>query len=146
MLKGVDHIGISVVSFCHDGTGRFAMGKRSIHTRDEHGRWDFAGGALEFDESIEDGARREVREEFGTDALKLEFLGFRDVHRVHDGENTHWIGFDFKVLVDPNQVKNGEPRSIDEIGWFTKETRPSDELLHSQIPLFFQKYDDKLWE
>ena len=150
--KGVDYTGVCVVYFCHDGKGNVLMGKRSQKTRDEQGKWDIGGGSLEFGERVEEALKREVNEEYSTDVLKHEFLGFRDVHRTHLDtdqkisviplKKTHWIALDFKVLVDPSKVKNGEPESIDEIGWFTINRLP--ENLHSQLPLFFEKYKEQL--
>lgn len=142
LKKGTDHIGVCVVYFCHDGNGRFLMGKRSNNARDEHGRWDIGGGAVEFAESVEETLRKEIREEYSTDVLASEFLGFRDVHREHEGVQTHWVALDFKVRVDPDKVTNGEPHKFDEVRWFT--TMPTDEEVHSQIPRFLTLYRNKL--
>lgn len=73
------------------------MAKRKDSARDEYGVWGIGGGALEFGDSVDETLRREIREEYGTDVLDSEFLGFRDVHRSHGGKNTHWIALDFKV-------------------------------------------------
>ncbi|HYF05698.1 MAG TPA: NUDIX domain-containing protein [Patescibacteria group bacterium] len=139
MYKGTDYTGVAIVYFCHDGQGRFVMSLRSTNTRDEHNRWDIGGGALEFDQKVEDCLRAEIREEYGTEVLKTEFLGFRDVHR--EGPS-HWIALDFKVLVDPALVKNGEPHKFEKVNWFTLDTLP--ENLHSQLPNFLNIYKPKL--
>ena len=108
MKQGIDYIGVGIVFFCHDGRGNFLMNKRSKKTRDEHGRWDIGGGGVELGEHIEDTVERELKEEYCTDIIKSEFLGFRDVHRVDEkGNKTHWIALDFKVLVDKRKVRNG---------------------------------------
>jgi hypothetical protein len=52
MEKGLDYTGISVVYFCHDGNGNFLMQKRGKNCRDENGRWDIGGGALEVEDSV----------------------------------------------------------------------------------------------
>lgn len=144
MLEGIDHIGVSVVFFCHDGKGKFLMGKRTDKNRDEHGLWESGGGALEFGETVEERLQKEVKEEYCTDVLNYEFLGFREVHRLHNGQKTHWIALDFKVLVDPNKVKNGEPDKFEEIGWFTFKNLPQN--LHSEHAKFFKMYREKLKE
>ena len=92
--------------------------KRSKNCRDEIGTWDQGGGGLEFGETVENTLRKEIMEEYCTDVLDFEFLGYRDVHRENDGVKTHWIALDFKVLVDKSKVKIGEPHKFDEIGWF----------------------------
>ena len=140
--KGVDFTGVSVVFICHDGNGNMLMNKRSQNCRDEQGNWDIGGGSLEFGHKIEDTLKREIKEEYCTDIIGHEFLGFRDVHRVVNGKNTHWITLDFKVHVDRTQAKIGEPGKIDEIGWFTKDKLPTP--VHSQLPHFLEKYKDKL--
>jgi len=69
-------------------------------------------------------------------------LGFRDVHREHEGRPTHWIALDFKVLVDKEKVKIGEPHKFDDIGWFRRDSFPAE--VHSQLPFFLEKYKNKL--
>ena len=94
--KGIDCIGVSVVYFCHDGAGNVLLAQRSENSRDEKGCWDIGGGAIEFGENIEETVKKEIKEEYSTNVQKLEFLGFRDVHRTHDGVSTHWIALDFQ--------------------------------------------------
>lgn len=141
-VKGIDYTGVTVVYFCHDGKGNVVMAKRSDNTRDEHGTWDIGGGGVEFDETIEGTLKKEIGEEYCTDVLKAEFLGYRDVHRSKDGKPTHWIALDFKVLIDPVKVRIGEPHKFVDIGFFRLDNLPSP--LHSQLPNFLKLYNDKL--
>jgi len=142
LKKGVDYIGVCVVYFCHDGKGRFIMAKRNSNTRDEYGVWDIGGGGLEFGDTIEETLRKEIKEEYCTDVVDYEFLGYRDVHREHEGKKTHWIGLDFKVRVDPEKVCNGEPHKFEGVGWFTFDTMP--EKTHSQFPEFLRLHKERL--
>lgn len=144
LRKGVDFVGVSVVYFCHDGKGNFVMGKRSVRARDEHGRWDIGGGGVEVRDTVEQTLKKEIMEEYCADILKFEFLGFRDVHREHQGQPTHWVALDFKVLVDPAMVKKGEPHKMDEVKWFTLENMPLPAESHSQWPEFLKLYKNKL--
>ena len=144
MEKGIDHIGVTVVFYCHDGNGNFLMAKRKNTCRDEHGRWDLGGGGIEIHDSVEDTLKREINEEYCTDVINYEFMGYRDVHREHLGRKTHWISLDFKVLVDPLKAKNGEPHKFDEIKWFNINHLPNRDELHSQIPYFVEKYKPAL--
>ncbi len=89
MIEGIDYIGVTIVSFCHDGNGNFVMAKRKETCRDEQGRWGIGGGGLEFGENVKDTLRREIKEEYLTDVLNYEFLGYRDVHRQNNGSPTH---------------------------------------------------------
>jgi len=118
------------------------MVKRNSNARDEHGGWDIGSGGLEFGETIDQTIRREVQEEYCTDVLDYEFLGYRDVHRVHDGKPTHWIALDFKVRIDREKVRNDEPHKFDEVAWFKIDKLP--ENIHSQPPNFFKLYRAKL--
>lgn len=133
--RGIDHIGVSVSFIIHDGNGNIMLHKRGQQARDEQGRWDVGGGALEFGESIDEAIRRELKEEFCVDAIEIDFLTAFDAHRKHNGVPTHWIALLHAVKVDPSQVQNGEPHKIDEIGWFTSENLPSP--LHSQFEKAF---------
>ena len=142
MQKGIDYIGNTVVYFCHDGKGNVLLSKRGKNSRDEQGTWDPGGGGVEFGDTIESTLKKEIVEEYCTDVLSYEFLGYRDVHREHEGRKTHWIALDFKVLVDREKARNGEPHKLDAIGWFTLKNLPSP--LHSQFPKFLELYKNKL--
>lgn len=142
MRKGIDYTGISVVYVCHDGAGRILLGRRTANCRDEHGRWDPGSGGLKFGERVEDGLRRELMEEYGLEPLEIEFLGFRDVHREHNGERTHWIALDHRVKVDPSKVRICEPHMLDALEWFPLDALP--EPLHSQFPGFLERYKERL--
>lgn len=142
MRKGFDHTGLAVVFFCHDGKGNVLLSKRNANCRDEHGCWDIGGGGVEHGERIEDALRKEIKEEYCTDVLEHEFLGFREIHREHEDERSHWITLDFKVLVDSATVGNGEPHKFDAVEWFTLETLPQPQ--HSQLPTFLKIHADKL--
>jgi len=84
----------------------------------------------------------EIQEEYNAKVLDFEFLGFRDVHRSHNGKPTHWIALDYKVLIDPEGVKINEPRKFGDLDWFTMDNLP--QPVHSQLPEFLEKYQKKL--
>lgn len=135
--RGIDHIGVAVCGIVHDGKGRILLMKRGLKARDEHGRWDICGGALEFGESIDEALRRELIEELCAEAIDIQFLSTFDAHREHNGDKTHWIALLHSLQVDPKTVKIGEPHKIDEIGWFTTKTLPAP--LHSQFHQAFEQ-------
>lgn len=144
LQKGIDFIGVTVSYFCHDGQGNYVFQKRGKQCRDEHFRWDCGGGGLEFGETVEECLKKEVKEEYCADILNSEFIGYHDSHRIQNGKPAHWIALHFKVLVDPKQVKNGEPHKFDEIGWFRLNNLPPASELHSQLPAEIEKYRDRL--
>ncbi|MBI4086398.1 NUDIX hydrolase [Candidatus Kaiserbacteria bacterium] len=124
---------------CHDGKGNILMHKRTERCRDEHGCWDCGGGGVKLGEKIEDALVREVKEEYLVEPLEYALLGHRELFREHAGQPTHWIAFDFKVLVDPERVGIGEPDKASDIGWFPFRNLP--DPLHSAIPDTFADYD-----
>ncbi len=143
MKKGVDFTGISTVFFCHDGQGNILMHKRSQNCRDEQGNWDIGGGGLEFGLSPEENLRKEIMEEYGVEVIECSLLGHRNVNRkLVDGTPTHWIAFDYLVLVDRNKIILGDPDKMEVIEWFTLDNLP--ESLHSQLPFFLADYRERL--
>ena len=142
MKKGIDYTGITIIFFCLDNDNNLLMAKRSTKCRDEHHKWDCGGGGLEFGDDVIDTLKKEVREEYCTDVLNHNFLGYRTINREHEGKKTHWLALDFKVVVDRDKVQNGEPHKFDDLQWFSLNNLP--ENTHSQFPTFLKKYKDKL--
>lgn len=142
MKKGEDYIGLTVSFLCHDGKGRVLLSKRGTQARDEHGNWDCGGGGVEFGDTVENTLRKEIQEEYCTDVLEAEFLGFRDVFREQNGKPTHWLSMDYLVLVNADKWGNGEPHKLDAVEWFPVAELPSP--MHSQWPKFAEKYAERL--
>lgn len=145
MQKGVDHIGVAVAFFCHDGKGNVLMSKRGANARDEHGKWDIGAGGIEIGQTVEDTLVKEIKEEYCTDIVRADFLGYRTVLREINGQKTHWIMFDFKVQVKPEMVKNGEPHKFDDLQWFAFNGMPETEKIHSQVPNFIKLHKEKIF-
>lgn len=129
MKRGIDHVGVTVCFYCHDGKGKLLLHKRSDKCRDEQGNWDCGGGSMEFGETFEQAVRRELMEEYCVAPKKLTFVGANNVLRTNGKEKTHWVALVFSVLVDPKKVKIGDSEKMAEIGWFTIDKLPSP--LHS---------------
>lgn len=139
---GVHYTGVSVCFFCHDGKGNFLMGLRSPNARDEHGCWDIGSEMIEFGETMAETLPRGIKEEYRTEVIEYQSLGHREVIREEESATTHWIVFDFKVLVNPKRAKNGDPKKLTEIRWFRINELP--ENLHSQFPNFLCLYRNSL--
>jgi 8-oxo-dGTP diphosphatase len=137
--------GITTVFFCHDGKGKVFLTKRSKNARDEHGKWDPGGGGLKQGVTLVDNVKREIQEEYGIASPKsIDFIGYRDVFRVQNGIDTHWLAMDFAVLVDPSEVRVCEPDLVDDSGWFTLDKLP--QPLHSQFGIFLELHGNTLKE
>lgn len=142
MKKGIDYIGVTVVFLCHDGKGNILLAKRGAHCRDEHGTWDPGGGGVEFGDTILETLKKEIEEEYCTDVIEYECMGFRDVFREQESIPTHWISFDYAVLVDKKKAHNGEPHKLDAVEWFSLDELPFPQ--HSQFPYFLEKYKEDI--
>jgi 8-oxo-dGTP diphosphatase len=145
MEIGIDYIGITTPFYCNDGKGNFLLHRRSVNTRDEHGRWDTGSGKLDFGVDLQENVLREVMEEYGCRGEIQEQLPVHSVFRQLNGKTTHWIAIPFFVKVNPDEVKNNEPHKIDEIGWFRLDSLPSPlhtglEFAMKKFPEFFNKY------
>lgn len=122
MIIGKDYTGVVVCFLCHDGNKNFVFGKRTNQVRDFAGHWDAGGGKLEFGEGLEEAIDRELREEFGCSG-KIE-KNLPPIARYYPQTKMHWVILRWVIKVDRNQVKNNEPRSIEEIGWFKLDDLP----------------------
>jgi len=143
MQKGFDYIGVSVITMCHDGQGKYLISQRGPGCKDEQGAWEpCGGGSVEPHESLEDAVRREIKEECGGNATDITFMGFREVFREIDGKKSHWVAFDYKAQVDPKDVSITEPDKCTELRWCAIDEIPHPQ--HSQFPIFLKKYRDIL--
>ena len=71
IMHNIPRIGIGVVVIKDDHC--VLLKRQGSHG---HGEWSLPGGHLEFGESVEDCARREILEEFGVNLFNLEKLDF----------------------------------------------------------------------
>jgi len=140
--KGREFTGVTIVFMCHDGHGNIVMLKRNDNARDEQGKWDIGGGGLEFGDTVLGTLEKEIKEEYTTDIISHEFLGYRDVHRVDGDGSSHWIALDFLVHIDREKVSIGEPHKFTDLQWFAYGNFP--ENSHSQLPRFLEKHKEQL--
>ncbi len=110
-MEKIPRIGIGVLVL---KSGRFLLLKRTGSHGE--GTWCPPGGHLEFQESPEDCARREVREEAGIEIKNIRFAAV--TNDIFSREDRHYITI--HMLAD---YESGEPRIMEngkakEIGWF----------------------------
>lgn len=109
-------VGIGIMIF---KDGRVLLAKR----KGSHGEGEYAfpGGHLEYGESFEECARREIREETGIEikSIQFQFLAnvkkYSEKHYVHIGLIADWKSGEPKVL---------EPQRSESWGWYPLENLP----------------------
>jgi len=83
------------------------------------GHWSLPGGSHEYGETLEECARRELKEETNLDASELKFRKVRDrITRNESGE----ITFHYVLATYQAMQYSGTPKAMDDamdVGWFT---------------------------
>jgi len=101
--------------------GKFLMGKR--YGSHGHDTWSIPGGHLEFDETIKQGAAREVKEETGMLVNNVRFLTMTE--DFFPDKNKHYL----TVWVDSDWVSGEptitEPEISEYLEWYDFSTLPS---------------------
>ncbi|MBI4017953.1 MAG: NUDIX domain-containing protein, partial [Candidatus Aenigmarchaeota archaeon] len=111
------HVGIGVI-IVRDG--KILLGKRkNAHGEGTH---QFPGGHLEFGESWEDCARREVMEETGLHVKKVRFA--TATNDVFSKENKHYITIFMLAEPEDGEPKVMEPEKCEEWKWVSWNYMP----------------------
>lgn len=99
--------------------GKVLLGRR----KGAHGAGTYAwcGGHLEFGETLEACAIREVREETGLVVTSLRLLCVSNIVAY----NKHYIDFEFVAEVAPGEPQVLEPDRIESWGWYSLDNLPS---------------------
>lgn len=124
MKAGVDYIGVSAGAVIINENGEILLTKRSQNAKNEKGKWESPGGAVEFWETREDAVKREIKEELGIEIEITRVLHTTD--EILKEDKQHWIPTTFIAKIKKGQVPQiMEPEKCDEIGWFSLEGLPS---------------------
>jgi mutator protein MutT len=119
MKVGTDCIGVGVGALIFNDQGEILLALRGAKAKNERGKWEIPGGAVEFGEKIREGLKREIKEEIGIEIEVGELLHVCD--HILTEEKQHWISPTFicRIINGTPQVK--EPEKCDRIDWFTVE-------------------------
>lgn len=119
MKKGIDYIGVGIGAVIIDTDKKLFLSKRGKAARNEKGKWEFPGGALEFGDNFEDTIKREIKEEFD---LEIDIIDSLEPYNYLDlKEKLHWVALCFVCKVTQGMAKIMEPEKCESIGWFTIE-------------------------
>ncbi len=117
MKQGIHYIGVGVGGVIFNSTGRVLLALRGREARNETGKWEFPGGAVEFGETLEDALKREIREEYGIE-IDVEKL-IDVVNHIIPAERQHWVSPTFICRLANGMPVIREPHKCEQIGWFT---------------------------
>ena len=123
MKIGTDCIGVGVGAFIVNDNDEVFLMRRGPQSKNEAGAWDLAGGAVEFGETMEAAAVREIREELG---IEIRITGqFPMIDHILKEEGQHWVTTVFKAEIVSGTPTILEPQKCSECGWFSRDALPS---------------------
>lgn len=88
------------------------------------GEWSFPGGHLDFGETLEQTARREVREEVGLEIGKIELISVADEMRYLKSDGKHYVNIGFCAEYLGGEPVLREPDQCQEWRWFSLDNLP----------------------
>lgn len=103
--------------------GKFIIGKR----KGSHGAgtWALTGGHMEFGESIEDTARREVMEEAGVKIKNIRYVGMTNDAEGYKNKGRHYVNLYVVADWASGEPRETEPDKFVNIHWCDFETLPT---------------------
>jgi 8-oxo-dGTP pyrophosphatase MutT (NUDIX family) len=105
--------------------------------------YSFLGGSINFSETAEQGIRREIREEVGSEIEELVLVDVIENIFTYDNKQNHEIIFLFKGRFAKSDLNFKEKIRIDEEEYeFDAVWIPKEEALNGTIPLY-PKFDYK---
>lgn len=88
------------------------------------GEWCFPGGHLDFGETMEECARREVKEETGLDVSEIKLICVADEMRYIKIEGKHYVMIGFFGEYLGGEPETMEPEKFKEWKWFDLDDLP----------------------
>lgn len=114
-LRPLVGVGVMIIK-----DGKVLLGKRKISHGE--GAYIFPGGHLEYMESFEECARREVREEAGIEIKEIKFLR---VYNLKDFAPKHYVDVSFTAKWLSGEPKTLEPDKVDSWDWYDLNDLPT---------------------
>lgn len=138
-MENVIKVGLGVM--IKDGN-KILLGHRCDNYKDtggihEPGSWTLPGGNQEYNETVLEGAAREVKEETNLDISELSFFGLSDDIQP----DKHYVTIQVIANNYSGELKNLEPTKHSEWKWFDINDLP--ENLYSPSKKFIEAYKDR---
>lgn len=138
-MENVIKVGIGVM--IKDGN-KILLGHRCDNYKDtggihEPGSWTLPGGKQEYNETVLEGAAREVKEETNLDISELSFFGLSDDIQP----DKHYVTIQVISNNYSGELKNLEPTKHSEWKWFDINDLP--ENLYSPSKKFIEAYKSR---
>ncbi|NPA38530.1 MAG: NUDIX domain-containing protein [Candidatus Nanohaloarchaeota archaeon] len=108
-------VGVAVIV---EKNGKILIGLRKSKTHG-NGTWQFPGGHLEYKESFEVCAKREVKEETNLEVEDLQVVGVTNDYFEETGR--HYVTIFVKANKVTGELINKEPHKCEEWKWIKKE-------------------------
>lgn len=98
------------------------------------GEWEFPGGHLEEGETLEEGLKRELKEEVGFICdTKPIITHYYDEIKMKNGEIVHDLEIDFVINVDRSKVDIKLSNEHCEYKWVTKDSELLDDFIKDKL-------------
>ena len=124
----------------HKKTGKVLLQKRNHEPR--KGWWTVAGGYLDWNETLEECAIREAKEELGYDLKEITFFtNVSDITRDEDGKQNIDHVYIAYVNHDPPKI---DPNEVTEFAWFDFSNLPENIAFNHRKTLLKFKDHHKL--
>lgn len=119
--------------------GKILLMKRGQKVSHGRGEWALPGGHLEFGETFEESARREIKEEMGLKIGSLKFVGVFNVRDYLVQDQKHIVALIFATDWKGGQPQNLEPEKCEGMRWFGLDNLPKPLFKHTKKALVCYK-------
>ncbi|GHU35193.1 hypothetical protein FACS1894105_03400 [Clostridia bacterium] len=126
-----------------------ANGETLLELRRDNGEWEYPSGSMELGESLDETAKRELFEETGLTALKLQLYDFNHNESRHsiypNGDEVYNVTARYLCTEYSGELKP-QLSEITELRWFAKDALPESisSRIRQRIVNAFEKYNSNL--
>jgi 8-oxo-dGTP pyrophosphatase MutT (NUDIX family) len=120
-------------------------GRVLLQRRVDTGEWGIIGGGMELDETIEETARRELREELGMEAGELELVdlvsGPRFRRTYPNGDQVHGLGAVYVTREVRGELRL-DPAEVRAVAYFALDDLPAE--MHDSSRFVLERYRERV--